>query len=66
MTIDKSLSRKKIMKVKSIIITKNKLRNIPGSSFNFEPKIEKMYKLINKMNNKKILNKYFASWIKDN
>ena len=66
MTIDKSLSRKKIMKVKSIIITKNKLRNIPGSSFNFEPKMEKMYKLINKMNNKKILNKYFASWNKDN
>ena len=59
-------SRRKIMKIKSIPIPKNKYKNKINSSFKFEPRIEKMYKLINKMDNKKILNKYFVSWQKNN
>ena len=54
------------MKLKSIIITKNKSRNMIGSNFNFEPRIQKMHLLINKIDNKKILNKYFVFWQKDN
>ena len=59
-----STIKKKLMKIKTIKISKNK--NVLNSIFKFEPKFEKMYKLINKMDNKKILNKYFISWRKNN
>ena len=63
---NKNNNHKKVMKLKSIIISKNKSRNMIGSNFNFEPRIQKMHLLINKIDDKKILNKYFVFWQKDN
>ena len=60
--IKHSISRLKKMNVKSVVIHANKLRNIKCK---LVPKVSKLLNIINKINNKKIINKYFTSWKKD-
>ena len=50
------------MNIKSVVINANKLRNIKCK---LVPKMNKLLNLISKINNKKIINKYFTSWKKD-
>ena len=64
--INKNNYHKKVMKLTSAIISKNISRNMIDSNFNFEPRIQKMHILIHKIDDKKILNKYFVFWQKDN
>ena len=56
-----NINKVKKMKVKSLVINSNYIRNL---SFNLEPKKIKMFNIVNKINDKKIINKYFISWKK--
>ena len=60
--IKHSISKIKKMNIKSVVINANKLRNIKCK---LAPKMNKLLNLISKINNKKIINKYFTSWKKD-
>ena len=60
--IKHSISKIKKMNIKSVVINANKLRNIKCK---LAPKMNKLLNLISKINNKKIINKYFTYWKKD-